>query len=135
MWVQLGMNLRERERGRGEGRGERESEGGKGLWRSSVVFLALLLHRQHHRGEGRQLSTSFRFQQLSLGLHHAGRVCGELQEGDELVGVLLGSCLVGLSFFFWIWKPITTVYWLQVLGLLDVMAWFQIIRFYVFYIK
>jgi hypothetical protein len=41
MWVQLGMNLRERER-----------RDGKGLWRSSVVFLALLLHTQHQRGRG-----------------------------------------------------------------------------------
>jgi len=42
------------------------------------------------RGEGRQLSTSFRFQQLSLGLHHAGRVWGELQEGDGV-----GRCFIG----------------------------------------
>ena len=72
---------------------ERERGDGKGLWRSSVVFLALLLHRQHQRGrgEGRQLSTSFRFQQLSLGLHHAGRVWGELQEGDGV-----GRCFIGL---------------------------------------
>jgi hypothetical protein len=44
------MNLRERERR--ERRREGGREGGKGLWRSSVVFLALLLHRQHQRGRG-----------------------------------------------------------------------------------
>jgi hypothetical protein len=48
----VGTARNEFEREREEREKEGGREGGKGLWRSSVVFLALLLHRQHQRGRG-----------------------------------------------------------------------------------
>lgn len=92
MWVQLGMNLRERER-------EMEK-----VFGGAVLFFWLCCYTDNTKGrEGVQLSTSFRFQQLSLGLHHAGRVRRELQEGDG-VGrcFFLGS---RVKCFFSILKP------------------------------
>ena len=81
------LEWRGEERGGERVRGEMEK-----VFGGAVLFFWLCCYTHNTKGgEGRQLSTSFRFQQLSLGLHHAGRVCVRgLQEGDELVGVLIG---------------------------------------------
>jgi hypothetical protein len=97
-----------------------------------LVFWLCCYTHNTKGGEGRQLSTSFRFQQLSLGLHHAGRVCVRgLQEGDELVGVLIG--FLGLSFCFG--SGSQNYSWLQVLGLLDVIGLVPNNLFFCLYIK
>lgn len=67
VWVQLGMR---------ESTGESEERGMEKVFGGAVLFFWLCCYTDNTKGgEGRQLSTSFRFQQLSLGLHHAGRVC------------------------------------------------------------
>lgn len=71
---------------------ERERDGWKRSLEEQCCFFGFAATQTTPKGEreGRQLSTSFRFQQLSLGLHHAGRVWGELQEGDGV-----GRCFIG----------------------------------------
>ena len=72
---------------------ERELRGWKRSLEEQCCFFGFAATQTTPKGErgGGQLSTSFRFQQLSLGLHHAGRVWGELQEGDGV-----GRCFIRL---------------------------------------
>lgn len=60
-----------------------------------LFFLALLLHRQHQRGEMREerggsFLPALGFSSFLLGLYHVGGVWGREGGWPELVGVLLG---------------------------------------------